>query len=437
MRTQNGNTLQYNKSGQLDRVVTTHGTVARYNPQGGVRTIQTTNGTTVFRAPNGQRQVTTVYRGPNGQINGRVVTTGPNRGYAERTYYHGGATYMRRTYVYGGHTTVAVYRGYGYRGVTYYRYVPPYYYRPAFYGWGYRPWGPAVVYTGWGWYGSPWYRSYGYYFAPYPVYPSAAFWLTDYLIAQNLQAAYAAQAAAAANANAAAANANAAAANANAAAAQAQYQGGAPQQSADAQVTLTPEVKELIAQEVQRQLAAQQAAAEQSSAPGGAPAPDAQPPTTSTDAVPAALDPNLRVFVVTASLDVTANGESCTLSPGDVLMRTDTTPDQDNTLAVNVVSSQKTDCAGGSTPRVQVADLQDMHNQFAEQLDSGLESLASNQGKDGIPAGPAADPRKNPDGTAAPDPAAVADLQKQQQAADQAEKEVQQDTPPPSGPGND
>ena len=328
VRTQNGNTLQYNKTGQLDRVVTSHGTVARYNPQGGVRTIHTANGTTVFRTPGGQRQVTTVYRGPNGQINGRVVTTGTNRGYAERTYYHGGATYMRRTYVYGGHTTVAVYRGYGYHGVTYYRYVPPYYYRPAFYGWGYRPWGPAVVYTGWGWYGSPWYRSYGYYFAPYPVYPSAAFWLTDYLIAQNLQAAYAAQAAAAANANAAAANANAAAANANAAAAQAQYQAGAPQpqQTADAQVTLTPEVKELIAQEVQRQLAAQQAAAEQTAANGTAPAPDAQPPTTSTDDVPAALDPNLRVFVVTTSLDVNVNGEACTLSPGDVLMRTETTP---------------------------------------------------------------------------------------------------------------
>ena len=90
-----------------------------------------------------------------------------------------------------------------------------------------------------------------------------------------------------------------------------------------------------------------------------------------------------------------------------------------------------------SLVRIQVADLQDMHNQFAEQLDSGLESLAKNQGKDGIPTGPAADPQKNPDGTAAPDPAAVADLQKQQQAADQAEKEVQQGAPPAGGPGND
>jgi hypothetical protein len=434
VRTKTGNTLQYNKTGQLDRVVTNRGTVARYNPQGGVRTIQTANGTTVFRGPGGQRQITTVHRGPNGQINGRVVTMGPNRGYAERSYQRGGATYMRRTYVYGGRTSVSVYRGYPYRGVTYYRYVPPYYYRPAFYGWGYRPWGPAIVYTGWGWGGSPWYRSYGYYFAPYPVYPSAAFWLTDYLIAQNLQAAYAAQASA--NANAAAANANAAAANANAAAAQAQAGAQQPQQTSDAQVTLTPEVKELISQEVQRQLAAQQAAAEQTTASGAAPPSNAQQPVTSTDAVPAALDPNTRVFIVATSLDVTVNGEDCSLSPGDVLMRTENAPDQNNTVAVSVLSSQKADCAGGSAPRLQVTDLEDMHNQFQEQLGSGLQTLASNQGKDGIPTGPAADPRKNSDGTAPPDPTAAADLQKQQQEANQAEKEVRQDAAPTGGPGN-
>ena len=44
---------------------------------------------------------------------------------------------------------------------------------------------------------APWYGYYGDYFAPYPVYPSAAFWLTDYMIAASLQDAYAAQAAAA------------------------------------------------------------------------------------------------------------------------------------------------------------------------------------------------------------------------------------------------
>ena len=41
--------------------------------------------------------------------------------------------------------------------------------------------------------GNPWFGFYGGYFQPYPVYPSAAFWLTDYIISQDLQAAYAAR----------------------------------------------------------------------------------------------------------------------------------------------------------------------------------------------------------------------------------------------------
>src|ERR1051326_1350118 len=42
--------------------------------------------------------------------------------------------------LYGGRPYVHVYRSYGWRGVTYYRYVPPIYYGPAFYGWAWSPW---------------------------------------------------------------------------------------------------------------------------------------------------------------------------------------------------------------------------------------------------------------------------------------------------------
>ena len=51
---------------------------------------------------------------------------------------------------------------------------------------------------------TPWYGYYGYYFNPYPAYATAALWMTDYVISQNLQNAYSAQAEANANANAAA-----------------------------------------------------------------------------------------------------------------------------------------------------------------------------------------------------------------------------------------
>ena len=71
---------------------------------------------------------------------------------------------------------------------------PPRYYPVGFYGRAYNPWAAPIAYS-WGWGAAPWYGFYGAYFTPYPVYPSAAFWLTDYLIATSLQAVYAAQAA--------------------------------------------------------------------------------------------------------------------------------------------------------------------------------------------------------------------------------------------------
>jgi len=249
-----------------------------------------------------------------------------------------------------------------------------------------------------------------------------------------LRAAYAAQAdananAAAANADEAAANANAAAANADAAAAQRGSQVGA--------VTLTPEVKDMIAEEVKAQLAAEQAAAAQNPTASGTPTSAPAQPAGNTEQVPPALDPNLRVFIVTATLDVTANGQPCFLSAGDVLRRMDNAPDSDNTVGVLVLSSKKSDCGMDSSPRVQVADLQEMHNHFREQLDNGLKTLADNQDKKGIPSGPAAGGRKNLDGTSAPDDAAVvaAKLKLQQQEADQTEKEVQQASSSSGGSG--
>ena len=418
-----GHKLEFNPtSGQLSKVVTNKGTEATFNSRGRISTIKTPTGTMINHEPNGVRHIVTEHRDANNRVESRVVTAGPNRGFVERRFERGGHEYVRRTYVYEGRTNVTVYRTYYYNNVAYYHYVPAYYYAPVYYGWAYNPW-PAPVYYTWGWYGDPWYRPYGYYFAPYPVYPSADFWLTDYLIAENLRAAYAAQAdananAAAANADEAAANANAAAANADAAAAQRGSQVGA--------VTLTPEVKDMIAEEVKAQLAAEQAAAAQNPTASGTPTSAPAQPAGNTEQVPPALDPNLRVFIVTATLDVTANGQPCFLSAGDVLRRMDNAPDSDNTVGVIVLSSKKSDCGMDSSPRVQVAALQEMHNRFREQLDNGLRTLADNQGKKGIPSGPAAGGRKNPNGTAAPDLTATTDLQKQKQDADQTEKEVQQ-----------
>ena len=98
----------------------------------------------------------------------------------------------------------------------------------------------APVPYAWGWgIGTPWFGFYGGYFAPYPVYASPAFWLTDYLISQSLAAEYQAQMAAQAAANPPPPR-------------------GVPQ----GQVALTPDVKQAIADEVRRQMALENAEAQ-------------------------------------------------------------------------------------------------------------------------------------------------------------------------------
>ena len=121
----------------------------------------------------------------------RVFAERGRRGFVQRPYSYHGHDFDRRSYFYHGREYDRFYRGYGYRGLYLNVYAPGFYYRPAFYGWAYNPWAVPIAF-GWGWAGNPWYGYYGGYFQPYPVYPSAAFWLTDYIISQDLQAAYAA-----------------------------------------------------------------------------------------------------------------------------------------------------------------------------------------------------------------------------------------------------
>src|SRR5206468_4202055 len=71
----------------------------------------------VNHGPRGERTVVSVRPGGT-----RVVSYGSRYGYYERPYRAG---YVSRTYVYGGRSYVHVYHSYGWRGVTYYRYVPP------------------------------------------------------------------------------------------------------------------------------------------------------------------------------------------------------------------------------------------------------------------------------------------------------------------------
>ena len=106
-------------------------------------------------------------------------------------YHYHGHDFGRRSYFYHGHEYDRFYRGYGYRGLYLNVYAPGFYFAPAFTV-GHITRGRCRSLSDGDGAGNPWYGYYGYYFQPYPVYPSAAFWLTDYIISQDLQAAYAA-----------------------------------------------------------------------------------------------------------------------------------------------------------------------------------------------------------------------------------------------------
>jgi len=362
----NGRTVMTNRHGQITRIEGPRSFDGRQM--------------VISRNPHGAREVIM------GRPGNRIVTYGRGRGFVERPLRQG---YISRTYVVHGRAYARVYHESVYGRFHYYRYVPSYYYAPAFYGWAVTPWGAPLVYGWAGPMGAPWFTFYGGYFAPYPTYVSANLWLTDYLLAKNLEMAY-----------------------------ESQQQGNpdaAPEIPA-AQTPLSPDTKAMIAEEVRQQLAAEQAAAlvPATAAP--------QQPTAGAEPLPPSL--TQKFFVVSASLDVTANGQACSLTPGDIIQRRTSTVAADGTVAVEVVSSKPWDCGADSQTAVDFAALEEMHNQFQERLDEGLKTLADG-GVRGV-AAPPSGMRAAADGTATPAGDAATQLSAQETSASNLEAQVRQ-----------
>ena len=369
----------------------------------GERVTRTPNGGEIHRAPNGQiREVHArgmdIVHGPGGSrtiIRERpghvmVVSNRFGHGYIERPYAYRGVAFVHRTYFVNGVAFVGVYRPFVIGGIALAVFAPRVYFAPLFYGWAYNPWVVPVAYP-WGWAGNPWFGYYGVYFTPYPVYPSPALWLTDYMVAQTLQAAYAEQAAALANAQAAAAPA-----------------------------PLTPEVKQAIADEVRRQVALENSEAAAGQAP----------PDPGSSGIARMLADNMpHIFVVSAPLDLASNAGGCPVTEGDVLQLNPGTPPNSPSANLMVLASKGLDCRKGSVVTVGVADLQEMQNHMRQTIDQGLGELQKNQGKNGLPPAPAsAAAPPTPTAYAAiappPDPNVASELSQQTKEGDEAEREV-------------
>jgi hypothetical protein len=359
------------------------------------------SGMDVHRGLNGNRRVSVERHDGS-----RLVAERGRRGYVQRGYSYRGHDFGRRSYYYHGREYNRYYRGYYYRGAYMNVYAPGFYYSPGFYGWAYNPWAVPIAF-GWGWGASPWFGFYGGYFQPYPVYPSAAFWLTDYIISQDLQAAYAAHLEAGEVDGAASAA------------------GGPPE--------LTPDVKQQIADEVKNQLALENQEAGQT-----AQNQDVDPASSGIARLLA--DGRPHVFVAGDALDVVdVNGQECALSDGDALvLRTPPAPDATAANVVVLAGKGGKECPISSTVTVQLTDLQEMQNHMRETIDQGLQDLQAKQGTGGLPQAPPSAQAKpvQPEYASIappPDPNDAADIQQQGQQADQVEKDANAETVP-AGP---
>ena len=299
---------------------------------------------------------------------------------------------VTRTYYVRGVVYSSYYRPYVYRGISLNVYVPVRTYNPAFYGFVYSPWVTPVRYS-WGWSRDPWYGYYGGYFTPAPYYPSPSLWLADYIIAARLADAYQDQANAAAQAQA--------------------YRGPA----------LSPDVKQEIAVEVQRQLQMERNES-QALSRNAMPDPNAS-------GLPRLLEDGLsHVFIVSYNFDVTdSSGRSCPLTRGDVMKLTAPPAPNATEASVQIVASKGQDCRTGSTVAVSLQDLQDTLNQMRESVNQGMGELQTNAGRNGMPNLPrgAAAPAVTASfaqSAPPPDQQIAAELQAQVREAEKVEQDV-------------
>ncbi len=404
-----GGEVTRSRDGHMSAYKDSQGREAKFGNDGRVREVHG-NGMDVYHGPRGTRR-TVVER--NGE---RRVAYGHGRGYISHSYsWHGHSYYGRTYYRHGGYYR-AYYHPYYYHGVYLHGYMPAYYYPPVYYGWAYNPWPAPVVYS-WGWAGNPWYGYYGPYFAPYPVYPSAAYWITDYTISASLADAYAA---------------GVAAGQAGAASVRSPrgprlvYASYSPDDSTAASPVMTKAVKDAVAQEINRELAAAQ---------------KVQDPSEGSTANLATLlaDGQPHVFVVNTGLSVSSSGQDCGITEGDVLSLASPPAESADSADLQVLASKQGDCSTGATVSVGLDDLQEMQNHLLQNIDDAMAQMKNHPGQGGLPAPPAAaiqGTTQAPYASAAPppDPNGAAELDQQAQQGDQLEQQVVADASTPDQP---
>jgi hypothetical protein len=290
--------------------------------------------------------------------NRTIVVQGAARGYVQRPVTVEGHIYVKRTYYVNQVGFVRVYRPFVYRGVTLYLYTPVLYYPAPFYIWAMGPWAAPAAYP-WGWFDDPWYVYYGPYFRPYPAYARASFWLTDFLIATTLEAAYLRDR------------------EERGAGVVAATEAPNPEPVEPA-APMSEEVKDMVEAEVRRQLAQAQTETE--------PAVSKAEPRIE---LPQALSNGPHTFVAPDFIEVDDSaGGKCVIGQGDVV-GVGAMPRNGTSAQLQILAGKVSDCPVGSKVTVPFADVIEMNNHMRATIDEGLKNLRGSQGKGAIPELPA------------------------------------------------
>jgi hypothetical protein len=277
--------------------------------------------------------------------------------YVQHPYNFRGQQLDHRTFVVQGQLVHQIYRPYTYRGTNLDVYATSRYYAPNFYQWvGTKVAAPQKF--NWPYNSStPWYGHYQGFFTPETSYQSPAQWLTDYVLAATLFVAYTTKG-----------------------------QASDPPPANTAPVT--PQVKEMLTAEMERQVK-QEAAEAADNTQNRTPQPGAG------SVVQELSDHETHVFVVSSDLDlVDPSGRRCAMSEGDVVQVTSGPQGESSAVqAVVLVSKGGVECTKAARVEIALNDVQEMQNHMRAVMDQGMATTpAANMSKPVTPAFAAAAP---------------------------------------------
>jgi hypothetical protein len=398
-----------------------NGSIVRRAADGSVMDVRNpATGMTVHHGLDGSRRITVDK--PDGS---RVFVPAHGVAYVQHPYLYQAHPFDHRTFYDRGQLSHQLYRPYTYGATTLDAYAPQRFYSPEVYQWATTRYSAPQV-PSWNYVreGAPWFVESRSYFTPEATYTSPLLWLTDFVLASSLIAAYNAHPGSAttpAGAPAGAPPPPQTGVGVGAPAAQSPAgQTATPQPTvapravagapAAASPEVTPEVKEMVADEVQRQIKEESVEARQN-----AQNKDTQPGQGGIVQELNQKEPH--TFVVVSDLDlVDSTGRRCTLGDADVVQVISGPKPATGTAEAVVLASRGggAKCEQATQVDIALTDLQEMQNHLRAIIDQGLANTRT--GRSAPTATPAYAASAPP-----PDPNAGNEIQQQQQIAALAE----------------